>query len=238
MIPLIGLTPEYDAEVRRVRINEDYMDSVQEAGALPVLLPLTADPVILQKALASVDGIVFTGGADIAPSAYGQEVHPCCGEISPRRDAMELALMRLVLEDPSIPFLAICRGVQVMNVATGGDLIQDIEAERPGSLTHPRHDKPAEEVHGITIAPDSRLAQIFGTAQAGVNSRHHQAIGRVGSGLIVSATAEDGVIEALEVTDRACGIGVQWHPESMHSHSAQSRALFAYLAEHARRGRQ
>ena len=232
-IPLIGLTPDYSPSTRRLMINEDYMESVREAGGLPVLLPLAADEQTLLDCLSRLSGIVFTGGADIEPALYGQERHPWCGEAIAQRDAMELPLMRMVLADPSMPFLAICRGVQVMNCAAGGDLCQDIAAERPGCLTHPRHDRPAEEVHRITLTPGTRLAQLFGTPDAGVNSRHHQAIGRVGEGMVVSATAEDGIIEALEVTDRACGIGVQWHPESMHAHSAQSRALFSYLIEAA-----
>lgn len=227
---LIGVTPTQDDHTGQITINDDYLNALCRAGALPVLLPLTDDPALLREIVDRVDGLVLSGGADVDPAFYGQETQPFCGDISPRRDAMELALCRMALEK-DLPILAICRGEQVLNCVQGGTLYQDLAAQCPSPIHHPCHDRPREEVHTVTVEADSLLGRITGMGTLGVNSRHHQAVDRLGDGLRVIARAQDGVIEGVEMPEKRFVLGVQWHPESLSEHRAEAQKLFNAFVE-------
>ncbi|MBQ8081815.1 MAG: gamma-glutamyl-gamma-aminobutyrate hydrolase family protein, partial [Clostridia bacterium] len=214
MPTIIGLTPSVDHQSERLQLNLDYMDAVLRVGAIPVILPLSADEAVLSAALQVVDGVVFTGGADLSPALYQEEVLPCCGETSPLRDQAEPFLMRTCIKS-GIPFLAICRGFEVMNVALGGSLYQDIAEQMSQTLRHPQYQKPAEKVHIVQVDQASALYRLTGMSELGVNSRHHQGIKRLGAGLSVSAVAPDGLVEGIELPEHPFAIGIQWHPETL-----------------------
>ena len=225
MKPLIGLTPSISDNKKLLNMNRDYMDAVQRSGALPVVLPATDDESVLSAIYDRLDGIVFTGGADLVPALYRQETLPVCGSTEPIRDALEMYLMKRCLEDGK-PLLAICRGFEVLNVALGGTLYQDIETQRPDSLFHPCYDTPADQVHAASLVPDTRLMSIMGMKEVRVNSRHHQGICEVGKGLTVSAYASDGLIEGLELPDHPFAVGIQWHPETLSTFAPEEQAIF------------
>jgi putative glutamine amidotransferase len=193
----------------------DYVESVRRAGGEPRLI--SSDEASAAQALAGLDGLVLTGGADIDPRRYGADRHPACVDAEPGRDEFEIELARRAVE-ADLPVLAICRGLQVLNVALGGTLVQDIPSAVPSAGPHdvrrPR-DAPA---HEIAIEPGTALMDALGGRAPGgsctVNSRHHQSIERLGDGLRVSATAPDGIVEAVERPGATFCVGVQWHPEN------------------------
>jgi putative glutamine amidotransferase len=206
MTPRIGIT-------RCSRID-DYLESVTRAGGAPIVLEPTDDPA---TALDGIDGLVLTGGPDVDPARYGEAPHPAT-EIDAPRDRFELPLAQSAL-DRDLPLLAICRGVQILNVAAGGTLIQDIPSAVPARLTHDIAAPKDASAHDVRVAAGTQLAETLGaTVRADglctVNSRHHQAIARVAPSFVVTAAAEDGVIEAIERPDARFCIGVQWHPEN------------------------
>jgi putative glutamine amidotransferase len=196
----------------------DYVAALTEAGA--EVRELAPDRDLLPGALDGLDGVLLTGGPDVRPALYGADTTHETVEINDTRDAYELPLAKAAMES-KLPVLAICRGVQVMNVAAGGTLIQDLPSDRPGSLNHSLTESTTAIAHDVTVTPGSRLAtalatQLTGDGRVAVNSRHHQAIGNVAPGFAVSAVAPDGTIEAIEAAagpDGFC-VGVQWHPEN------------------------
>lgn len=205
-MPIVAITPckkprDYDAAVRR-------------AGAIP--RPLSLDEPI-DSALRGVDGLLLTGGDDVDPALYGETPHPTYDVSEPGRDAFEIDLVRRALT-ADLPVLAICRGLQVLNVALGGSLIQDIPSEPEAHLAHDAAGPPTTLAHTVAVAPGSCLATLLGPGDTrAVNSRHHQSVRALGKGLVVTARAPDGVIEGAEVpTARFC-VGVQWHPENFHA---------------------
>jgi putative glutamine amidotransferase len=201
---------------------EPYFAALRTAGIEPV--PCTPTSRIPPQ---NVQGILFTGGSDILPAYYGQQAQPELGEVDAERDTFELGLLTMA-DATDLPTLCICRGMQLLNVHRGGTLIQHL----PQSSRHRRTDGPkCEPVHQVRIEPESKLAHILGTCEAGVNSRHHQAVDRVGSGLIVTARdAGDGVIEAVEDPARRFLVAVQWHPEDQAVQDEVQRKLFAAFA--------
>lgn len=199
----------------------DYVDAVERAGGRPLLVPPSEDAV--DETLAVLDGIVFSGGADVDPARYGAEAHPETDTPQARRDAGEMALLQAALER-DMPMLAICRGFQLLNVARGGDLVQHLP-ETVGNDDHKR--TPGEfAVHPVEIEKGSRLGAIVGE-RSDVTSHHHQAPGRMGEGLVATAWAADGTLEAFEDPDRRFTLGVQWHPES----SEDQKLFDALVAE-------
>jgi putative glutamine amidotransferase len=227
--PLVGITT-YAQEATwsywtlpAALIPLDYVDAVERAGGRPLLVPPSEDAV--EETLDALDAIVFSGGADVAPSAYGADPHPETDTPQERRDAAELALLTAALER-DLPTLATCRGFQLLNVARGGDLVQHL----PATLGHEEHRATpgAFSAHGVRVQEGSRLASIVGVSPD-VTSHHHQGIGRLGAGLVETAWAEDGTIEAAEDPTRRFAVGVQWHPEA-----GQDGALFANLVAEAR----
>lgn len=224
--PLVAVTAttrrEAPAEPSRVRLNAAYVDAVARARGVPCVLPVM-DPAHAEAALSPAAALVVTGGEDIDPALFGQSPRAGLGRVVRARDDWEIALV-LMARDRGIPVLGVCRGIQVLNVALGGTLIQDIPSECPGALAHQQEDGRSVRTHQITCTADSRIAQLMGTTAA-VNSMHHQAIADVAPGLRVTATAPDGVIEAVEwAGDEWWALGVQWHPEELDGRDA---TLFA-----------
>ena len=210
--------------------GSEYLVALTAHGALPVVLPVTEDKALLQDYVQALDGFLFTGGGDVDPALFGQWQHPACGSITPQRDAHELALARLLLEDGRKPVLGICRGVQVLNVALGGELYQDIDTEVSAVHMAHRQKQPFPYVsHPVNIVPGTLLHRVVGLEQVMVNSLHHQAISRPGAWQ-VCATAPDGIIEAAELPEHPFFLGVQWHPEQLQHKNAAARMLFSAFA--------
>jgi putative glutamine amidotransferase len=235
MRPVIGITLG-DGDRRGFHaIREDYVRSLEQAGAVPVVLAagLSDDaPTLLDR----IDGIVLSGGVDLDPALYGEAPHPKLGRVDRRRDDFELALLRAALER-DLPTLAICRGQQVLNVALGGTLVQDIPSTLKGAMQHDAPGRRWRRVHPVEVLPGSRLSEILGRDTVFVNSFHHQAVDRVGTGLVVSGRCpQDGVIEALEMPGRRFVVAVQWHPESFWSRASSFQPLFDAHAEACRAG--
>ena len=218
--PLIALIPQVDEE-GRWWMNPDYLNSVSRAGGIGVVLPLTGDVENLEEIAHRFDGFLFTGGPDVDPKLYGQEKEEFCGEICPERDDMEMKLFRLVY-DLDKPILGICRGIQLMNVALGGTIYQDLPRQFPSEVNHRVLGKPlAREVHEILVE-DLPFGDL--PLRLMVNSRHHQAIDRLAPGLKVRARATDGVIEAVCCSEKLQIRAVQWHPENFQNDL--SRCIF------------
>jgi putative glutamine amidotransferase len=235
MAPVIGITASIDhrspAFGETYSLTRKYAEGVLQAGGVPVIVPHNFDEESLRIVLDRLDGIVLSGGGDIDPALFGEEAHPATCEIEPDRDRVELALARWLVER-DVPFLAICRGIQVLNVALGGSLVQDIPSQVPGALPHSfdRKTTPRDYLaHPVKIDPTSQLARVMQLETPQTNSWHHQSIKEVADGLLVTAVALDGVIEAVEVPGRRYAIGVQWHPEWMFEKRVEQRRLFEGL---------
>lgn len=208
----------------------DYEQAIRRAGGEPWVLDIARDTPA--DVVRSAAGLLLAGGGDVLPDMYGAEPHPSFSAAEPGRDTYEIELITRAL-DTDLPVLAICRGIQVLNVARGGTLVQDIPSQLPGALEHrfgvpPHH--PATLAHEIWIEEGSALARLTGDSPGGthscqVNSRHHQAVENVAAGFVVSATAPDGVIEAIEDPARRFCVGVQWHPENFYR-TGEFRSLF------------
>ena len=208
------------------------------AGGVPWLIPLLEHEDDLRPIYERLDGILIPGGADVDPGAYGEERHECCEVSDPPRDRVELQLIRWAMEDGK-PVLGICRGIQLINLAAGGTLYQDLAAQLPGSIKHDYFPGQGFErdalTHDIVIEDGSRLADVFGAGRIAVNSMHHQAIKRLGAGLVVAArSVDDDVIEAVELPRHPFMVGVQWHPEALAVSDATTRVLFDQFVEAAR----
>jgi putative glutamine amidotransferase len=208
-------------------VGETYTRAVHRAGGTPVIIPPLMQEVDWLALLDRLDGLLLSGGEDITPGAYGQVSAPWTGRGDGERDTSEIGLVRLWLAQGK-PLLAICRGHQMLNVALGGTLLQDITTQVPDALDHAYSPgRPMElAVHTVSVTQDSRLAAVMGSTSFPVNSAHHQAIAQPGSGLTVVAQAADGIVEALEMPDHPFCLGVQWHPEAMLRTSATMLPLF------------
>ena len=228
---LVTSTTEIIRGVSRVRVNEAYTNALAAAGLVPLVLP-PLSPDIAIRALDNIAGLVLTGGEDLDPAHYGVATHSAAGQPHAARDACELALAR-VARDRAVPTLAICRGAQIVNVAFGGTLIQDLPSERSGTLDHNPGRGRGERVHSVYVEPESRLARAIGASEIATNSSHHQAVERLGDGLRITARTSDGIVEGLESVDTAWWmVAVQWHPEEL-TETAEDwdRRLFAAFAE-------
>jgi len=239
--PLIGVTTSVtvDTYPERAYVNAAYLDAVQQAGGVPVLLAPQLGAAGRAALLARIDGVLLTGGGDVDPARFGEPRHPAVSEVSPARDALEIELTHWALANAR-PLLAICRGLQVLNVALGGSLYQDIPSDLPPALDHSqkalqqaRRDQP---VHHVKVQEGSRLAGILGTLDVDVNSFHHQALKALGRGLTPVAWSPDGIVEGAEMQDSGrFVVGVQWHPEDLVGHDPAARNLFAALVDEARK---
>ena len=210
--PLIGITSVYRVDKEdgsaSTSVNFAYVEAVAENGGAPVILPTITGEQILKRYVDELDGLVLIGGADIPPSAYGQQPHETVKVMPSQRYNFDRKLIALWLAEGK-PILGVCLGMQFTNVVSGGTLTQDIPSQVGTKVAHRR------KYHRVRIEPNSSLAKILGTDEALVYSNHHQAVKDVGKALKVIAHSEDGVIEALERTDGGFGLFVQWHPEQM-----------------------
>lgn len=221
----------------RVRLNEAYVNAARAAGLAPLVLPPVA-PDELPSMLDAVSGVIITGGEDIDPSEYRAKPHPQAGPPHTQRDKCEIALAREA-RARGIPTLAICRGIQAVNVAFGGTLVQDIPSERPSDINHEQPKERATRLHAVSILPGSKLAAAIGASEIEVNSSHHQSIDSLAPGLRLTAHAPDGIAEGAEwAGDDWWMLGVQWHPEELVDDAKSwDRGLFTAFADQARRYR-
>lgn len=230
--PLIGISA-YDlaGSPEAYYLPKGYADAIRMAGGSPLILPPATDDV--DDVLAVVDGVMLSGGGDVAPERYGGAPHETIYHVSPERDAFEAAIVHAVLARRDRPLLAICRGVQVLNVALGGDLHAHLPDVVGDSVPHRDADRKPTK-HAITIDPESRLHGLLGTRTLEVRSRHHQAVNRVARSLRPVAWAQDGVVEALEHPEAPFCVGVQWHPE-LELEDPIERRLFSGFIEACRK---
>jgi putative glutamine amidotransferase len=206
-----------------------YLDAVAAAGGIPVILaPLPARR--LEAIIERLDGVCLSGGPDVEPATYGAGAHPELGPTEPEVDLFELGLVRAARRR-GLPVLAICRGMQVLNVARGGTLVQHLP-ELSDEIQHRQTEPASQPTHGVAVAADSKLARIMGSERIDVNSFHHQAIDRLGTGLEPVAWSDDGVIEAVEAQGEAFTLGVQWHAECL-TERAEQAELFTRLVDAA-----
>ncbi len=217
--------------VERVRLNAAYVRALESVGLVPIVVPPLGSTGAALRVLDAVAGLVLSGGEDVDPSRYGATPHPELGPINCARDETELALVARAREI-GLPTLAICRGIQVVNVALGGTLVQDLPSQRQDVAPHEVDDERDTRVHGVGVDPASRLASILGVESLGVNSIHHQAVDRLGEAMRVNARADDGTIEGVESDDPSWWmVGVQWHPEELTTTPEPwDRRLFAAFA--------
>lgn len=236
MPPVIGITLDDEHARPGVHVlRDDYVRSVEQAGAIPLIVAPCA-PAHAPRLMDRLDGLLLSGGVDVDPALFDEEPHPRLRRVDRQRDDLELALTREALRR-DLPILAICRGIQVLNVAAGGTLIQDLPSEVSGGERHDCPQPRSRRVHRIETEPGTLLRHILGQETIPVNSFHHQAVGRLGSGLVVSARCdEDGVIEGIEMPDPRFVVGVQWHPETFWDHSESFQSLFDAQAEACRAG--
>jgi putative glutamine amidotransferase len=237
-IPVIGLTcfetPADEQRSARVCQSLSYIRALQSVGAVPLLIPHSPDPRHLDALYRRLDGLLLPGGGDIDPIHYGEPRHEKCNEPSPARDETELTLARWAMED-RLPLLGICRGIQVLNVALGGTLFQDIVAQIPGGRKHdwyPDHPRNLTP-HDVTLAPGTRLLALSGVDSMPVNSLHHQAVKDLAPGLLATAYSPEGIVEAVEAPDHPFALAVQWHPEELAPTDPRARRLFEALASAA-----
>ncbi len=234
--PRIGITIAYDQRRRGLyALRQDYVRAVEKAGGLPVVLAPVAEPLV-GPMLDALSGLILSGGSDVDPSLYGEPPHPRLGQVMRERDDFELALTRQALAR-DFPILAICRGHQVLNVAMGGTLVQDIESEWSGGVAHDfdsRRDRWLR-AHEVRMLPGTRIRELLGRDTVTVNSFHHQAVKRLGEGLVASAlSADDRIVEAMEKPEARFVLGVQWHPESFWNQSDEFQPLFEALVRTSR----
>lgn len=235
--PVIGIVCHSLAEgatrPAALAVGRKYADVLRSVGAVPWLIALAPDDAdTFAEVMARLDGLFLAGGTDVDPARYGEPRHPKCGATDPDRDATEFALLRMAVER-TMPVLAVCRGLQVMNAAFGGTLYQDIAAQVPAALNHEGSDTARAAIsHEVTVASGSRLAEILGESYVGVNSLHHQAIKHLAPTLRATAFAPDGIIEGVEGTGSFL-VGVQWHPEELAGTRPEMRRLFAAFVEAA-----
>lgn len=231
-LPIIGITLDSEepggySKMPWYALRKNYCEAVVKAGGLPVMLP--HEPELAEAYLATIDGLIVTGGAfDVDPALFGDATRHATVVLKARRTEFELAIVRGALAR-DMPILGICGGQQLMNVALGGTLIQHIPDEIDAALAHEQPNPRTEPGHDVEVVPETRLAAIVGRSLIPVNSAHHQAVKAVAPGCVVDAVAPDGVIEGIEAPDRRFCIGVQWHPE--YDISPADAALFRALVE-------
>lgn len=236
MRPLIGVTSSIQRKQLDTLISyEPIARAIDSAGGLPVVIPCTLSDDALHALFNRLDGVLLPGGGDIDSAYWNEPLHPSVKELMPERDHAEILLTRWSYEAQK-PIFGICRGHQVMNVALGGTLIQDIDSYSGDTLKHdyflpnPRNSR----THMLNITPDSRMAQLLGVEACNVNSIHHQAVGKLAPMLRATATTTDGIVEALEATDHPFLLSVQWHPEDLAQEDASQQALFDAFIEACR----
>lgn len=242
MKPLIGITCNYDyrdeiGSVSHMGITgqkwnflaANYIDSIEQAGGVPVMIPICRDMDTVKEMVSRMDGILISGGHDVNPQEYGEDAKSYCGLIMPMRDRQDVELTKYILNETDKAILGVCRGIQILNVAAGGNLYQDLEIE--GKFNHHFNDMyPMNNVsHRVTTKEGTRLREIFGKETVGVNSFHHQAVKDLGAGFVVSAVSTDGVTEAIEMEGGRFAAATQWHPEMMYDSDEQQAIFRAFV---------
>ncbi len=230
--PVIGLTPSHDTKTNDISMRPTYLGAIRAAGGIPVVLPLEASAEDLQQLTDTLDGFLFTGGPDMHPFSFGEETHIHCGQVSVKRDTLELALLPLVMKARK-PILGICRGIQSLNVGLGGTIYQDVPSQfaREYPLVHKQpfyYDIPS---HTVAITPGTRMAAICGEPVIQVNSMHHQAVKDLAPGCVVCGVASDGLVEAMEMPEYPYLVAVQWHPEYLWQNHQAAANLFKSFVE-------
>lgn len=244
--PIIGIPCRFDTSGyypgRPVDAqNVSYSQAIMQSGGIPILIPVAVTGDMLETLFDRMDGVLFSGGGDVDPACYHQpRLVENLSDIQTERDEHELRLARMAIERRK-PFLAICRGIQVMNVAAGGTLYQDLATQNPNTIRHDFYyldDKlPRNYIaHDVHVAEASLLRNIVQTERVPVNSLHHQAIYHVADSLRIAGQAEDGIVEALEVPDHPFALGVQWHPEDLYAEHESARKLFAAFVQASKNG--
>lgn len=216
MKPFIGVTPSMEIDESYYMIANANIKAILKAGGIPIVLPYYNGEADIKQIVEKIDGLLATGGYDIDPTLFGEEPHPKLGTIIPKRDTFEIALIKEMLANNK-PILGVCRGSQVLNIATGGDMYQDIYTQYQDHelLQHQQKAPLSHGSHYVNVTPGSLLAKITNTHKLRINSRHHQANRNVVAPFQVSGTASDGIIEAIESKEHHFALGLQWHPENM-----------------------
>ena len=214
-------------------MNKDYVDAVIKAGGVPLIIPFNTDKEVIISQAQVIDGLIISGGHDVSPYNYGQEPSPLLGETFPERDAYEMLLLEEA-KKRNLPILGICRGFQIINVAGGGTLYQDLSLIPGNVLKHNQVSKPTLKTHKIQIEENSIISEIFGK-ETMVNSFHHQALDKVADDFKVVARASDGIVEAIQHKTYKFLVGVQWHPEMLAVECDEARELFKRLIEEAKK---
>lgn len=234
--PVIGITPSHNTENDDLSLRPTYLRAISAAGGLPVLLPLEGSEEDRKQLAALCDGFLFSGGPDLHPFLLGEETQIHCGNVSPARDRMETQLLKLTMMENK-PILGICRGSQLINVALGGDLYQDIPSQTKSDFPI-AHSQPFYyniPAHHVTVKEGTLLSKIAeGKTTLEVNSVHHQAVRRIAPGLIASACSPDGIVEAVEKPDYPFLLGVQWHPEYLWQTQKEAAELFKAFVDACR----
>ena len=229
--PRIGISLDADSTLARYELKRTYVDAVLGAGGLPILVPFVP-PAEADAYLALLDGLVLSGGAfDVPPALYGEAPRPACGPLVPERTDTELHLLRAALAR-AVPVLGICGGMQLLNVALGGSLHQDL----PADVGIHGHQQPAPKdvpSHDVEVVAGTRLAGLVGAGRLRVNSTHHQAVKTVAPGLLVTARSPDGVVEGIELPGATFAVGVQWHPEAALRHEPRHAEIYRGLVRAA-----
>ena len=224
MKPIIGILTDIDNE-KNVSMPNSYIQIIERLGGLPIIIPYINDKKNIKNYVELCDGILFSGGADVCPSHYGEEVRDVCGTTEPYRDELELAFFEAAY-GTSKPILGVCRGSQFINVALGGTLYQDLDTDAPSEVVHRRKEKMFDCYHPVSIVEGSFLEALLGKKEIRVNSFHHQAIKTLGRGLIPTALAADGIVEAISHEGDQYIRAYQWHPERIDDETEDSKKIF------------
>lgn len=235
MRPAIGIVVSTDQTNESYMSKQAYVDAIHAAGGLPLLFPVVEDAETAAQFFARVDGILLPGGPDVDPVHFGEEPMHNYTLIDPHRDSFELSLAKLAIEN-DVPLLGICRGIQMINIAAGGDIYQDLKAQKDKVIIHDQRAPHWYPTHTVEVQPETILSQILGTRHVRVNSYHHQAVRKVAPLFRVSAIASDGVIEGIEHRSLRFALGVQWHPERMWKAYPLFKGLFTAFVNEARKG--
>lgn len=231
MRPIIGVTTFLSEQSKYSTVSRNYIDSIYAAGGLPVNIPIISNESNYDDYIQMLDGLLFTGGNDIAPYYFGENPVRELNSMSSIRDEYEFSLFKAAYEK-NMPIFGICRGIQLINVAMDGSLYQDIYSQCPGTLGHsPEHTASDEFYHAVQIKVDTQLYEIFGEERIFTNSFHHQSVKKLGNNLIATAYSEDGIVEAIESTEDRFLLGVQWHPECMTKRHPMFLKLFRAFVE-------
>jgi putative glutamine amidotransferase len=232
-VEAVTLTPQGEPPQQEMSLGLKYLRALELAGAIPVVIPPLSPP-LASSLLDRIDGLCLSGGPDLDPRAYGEEMHARTGPVETELDAFELALAAEA-DSRGLPILAICRGLQVLNVARDGSLHQHLPDVTGATINHRQTEPATQPTHLVVLSHSSRVAGVLERDEAEVNSFHHQGVDRLGHGLIVTGRAPDGTVESVEAVDRDFVLGVQWHAECLIDRPEHAALFRAFVDEAARR---